>query len=208
MNIVKRLVRSVIRFFVVWFIDTVSLLVTAWILPGIDIQSVNSVSVFVVATAAAFVLGIVNFLIRPLLLLIALPLGWIAVFLAGFFINAVVLLLTASLMPGMEVSSFGQAFLGGLILSLVNTILITILAIDDEDSFYENLVQRQAARRAGKVTESDGRGIVMLETDGLSYQRIKKAIADGYMPTLKQMMEEEGYRLSLIDCGVPPTTPA
>jgi uncharacterized membrane protein YvlD (DUF360 family) len=208
MNIIKRFVKSIIRFFVVWFIDTISLLVTAWILPGIDLQSVNGVSVFVVATVAAFVLGIINFLIRPLLLMIALPLGWIAVFLAGFFINAVVLLLTSSLMSGLTVSSFGAAFVGGLILSLVNTILVTILAIDDEDSFYENLVQRQAARRAGKVTESDTRGIVILETDGLSYQRIKKAIEDGHMPTLKQMMDEEGYQLTHIDCGVPPTTPA
>jgi hypothetical protein len=36
---------------------------------------------------------------------------------------------------------------------------------------------------------------VILETDGLSYQRIQKAIDDGVMPTLKQMMDEEGYNI-------------
>ena len=48
----------------------------------------------------------------------------------------------------------------------------------------------------------------MLEVDGLSYQRIKQAIADGIMPTLKGMMDEEGYQLSRMEAGVPPTTPA
>jgi hypothetical protein len=90
----------------------------------------------------------------------------------------------------------------------MSTILIIILAIDDDESFYENLVQRRAARQAGETEQGEGRGIVVLETDGLSYPRIKKAIADGYMPTLKQMMDEKGYQLSRIDCGVPPTTPA
>lgn len=199
---------SLLRFLIVWFVDTISLIITAWLLPTVNLQSTGNYPVFVVATAAAFVLGIINFLIRPLLLLIAMPLGWMAIFLAGFFLNAIVLWLAASLMPGLEVTSFWGAFIGSLVLSLINTIIITILAIDDEDSFYENLVRRQATRQAGRTEQGEGRGIVMLETDGLSYPRIKKAITEGYMPTLKQMIDEEGYQLSRVDCGVPPTTPA
>jgi uncharacterized membrane protein YvlD (DUF360 family) len=202
------LVRAVIRFLIVWFVDTISLLVTAGLVAGIELQPVGGLPVFVVATVAAFVLGIVNLLVRPLLLMITLPLGWIAVFVAGFFINGVTLLITSGLMAGLEVSGLWAAFLGGLVLSLINTIVTTILAVDDEDSFYENLVQRQAARQAGNVDRGTGRGLVILETDGLSYQRIQKAIAEGWMPTLKQMIEEEGYRVSRVDCGVPPTTPA
>ncbi len=202
--------KRLIRFFVVWFIDTISLLVTAWVLPGITIVAVADGSQLVVATAAAFVLGIVNFLIRPLLLLITLPLGWMAVFAFGFFINGIVLWLSATLLPGFEVNGFWSAFFGGLFLSFVNTLISTILAIDDEDSFYENLVQRQAARQAKDedIESGSGRGLVILETDGLSYQRILKAIDDGVMPTLKEMMESEGYHVSKVDCGLPPTTPA
>jgi uncharacterized membrane protein YvlD (DUF360 family) len=208
MKKLSHLAVALVRFFVVWFVDAVSLLITARVVSGITIQPVGNMPDFVVATAAAFVLGIVNFLIRPLLLIIAMPLGWVAVFVSGFFINGIVLWLTSELMSGFDVSSFSAAFWGGLFLSLVNTVITTILAIDDEDSFYENLVQRHAARQAKKVSKEDGRGLVILETDGLSYQRIQKAIADGMMPTLKQMMDEEGYRLSRVDCGLPPTTPA
>jgi len=202
--------RRLIRFIVVWFIDTISLLFTAWIVPGITFESVGDMPILVVATAAAFVLGIVNFLVRPLLLLITLPLGWMAVFAFGFFINGIVLWLAALLLPGFEVNGFWAAFFGGLFLSFANTVITTIMAIDDEDSFYENLVQRQAARQAKDedIEAGSGRGLVILETDGLSYQRIKKAIDDGVMPTLKEMIDEEGYQISRVDCGLPPTTPA
>ena len=208
MKTIAQFIRMVIRFLVVWFIDTVSLIITAWVMPGITIEPVESAGSFVVATAAALLLGIVNLLIRPLLLLIALPLGWMVVFLSGFFINAVTLMLTASLLPGLTVESWWEAFIGGLFLALVNTILTTLLTIDDDNSFYDNLVQRRAVSMADKIEPNAGRGLVMLETDGLSYQRIQKAINDGYMPTLKLMIEEEGYKLSRVDCGIPPTTPA
>jgi uncharacterized membrane protein YvlD (DUF360 family) len=200
--------RSIIRLFIFWFISAVSLYMTARISPGISFQPMNDVPPFLAATIAALVLGIVNLLIRPLLLLIALPLGWMVVFLAGFFINAVTLWITSELVPALEVDSLWAAFLGGLVLSVVSTILITLMDIDDDETFYDNLVQRQAVRRFGKLDTGSGRGLVILETDGLSYQRIQKAIADGHMPTIKKMIDEEGYRLTLVDCGLPPTTPA
>jgi predicted AlkP superfamily pyrophosphatase or phosphodiesterase len=48
----------------------------------------------------------------------------------------------------------------------------------------------------------------MLEIDGLSYHHIKKAITDGWMPNVKQMIEEEGYLISRVDCGLPSQTSA
>ena len=203
-----QLFKSILRFFVVWLVDAVSIYVTAQLVPGITLEAVNSITPFGVATMAALILGAVNFILRPLLLLLAMPLGWMAVFAAGFFLNGVVLWLTAELMSGLAVADFWSAFWGGLFLSLVNTLLINLLMINDDDSFYENLVQRHAARQAGKISPADGRGLVILETDGLSYQRIQKAIADGTMPTLKKMIDEGGYALTRMDCGLPPTTPA
>jgi uncharacterized membrane protein YvlD (DUF360 family) len=208
MKTISGLFYHIVRFFVFWFISTVSLYITAWVSPGISFQPANNTPTFIVATVSALVLGIVNLLIRPLLLLIALPLGWMVMFLVGFFINAVTLMITASLVPGLVVDNWWAAFFGGLILAVVNTILVTLFNIDDDNTFYDNLVQRQAVRHFGKLEKSNDRGLVILETDGLSYQRIQKAINDGYMPTLKQMMDEEGYKVTRVDCGIPPTTPA
>ncbi len=208
MNLISRFLRSIIRFIVVWFVDALSILITAWVLPGISLSTVGDYPAFVIATAAALILGIVNFLIRPLLLLIAVPLGWLVVFLVGFFINAAMLMLTSSLMQGFEITSWWWAFIGGIVLSLINTILTELLNLDNEDSFYVNLILRQAAKQAEHVEGDNTRGLVMVEIDGLSYYHIQKAIEEGYMPTMKKLVDESGYRLSRVDCGLPATTPA
>jgi uncharacterized membrane protein YvlD (DUF360 family) len=208
MESLQRLLKQIIRFLVVWFVDTISLLITAWIITGISFFAVNDVPIFVVATAAALLLGIVNLIIRPLLLLLAMPLGWIVIFLLGFFLNAVVLMITSALLPGFEVDGWWTAFLGGLVLALVNMILIELLNVDNDESFYNNLIKRWAARQAEPVDPDAGRGVVMLEIDGLSYWHINKAVEDGYMPTIKKLIDEQGYKISRVDCGIPSSTPA
>ena len=208
MKTIAHLARLLIRFLVVWFVDTISLLITAWVISGISINPVEGFSVFVTATAAALLLGIVNLLIRPLILLLATPLGWIVIFLIGFIINAITLMITSALLPGFEVNGLWAAFIGGLFLSLVNTILSTLLNIDSDESFYANLIKRQAARQGETPEGEDTRGVVMLEIDGLSYWHIQKAVEDGYMPNIKALMDKKGYQISRVDCGLPATTPA
>ncbi len=208
MRTIIHLIRQFIRFIVVWFVDTISLLITAWVISGISINAVGDMPVFVVATAAALLLGIVNLLIRPLILLLAVPLGWIVIFLVGFLINAITLLITSALMPGLEVNGLWAAFLGGLFLSFVNTVITTLLDIDNDESFYANMVKRQAAKQAGEIEDKDSRGVVMLEIDGLSYWHIQKAVEDGYMPTIKKLIDERGYQISRVESGIPSSTPA
>ena len=205
---IRNLLTALIRFLVAWFVNTLSLLFAAWILAGISIQPINGVPMLVVAIGVAFVLGLVNLIVRPLILLIAMPLGWVALLIIGFFIDGITLLITSALLSALQVENLWWAFLGGLVIAFANTILSSILDLDDENSIYENLVLRRAVRQAGKVTPESGRGIVMLEVDGLSYWHIQKAIADGYMPTVKMMIDEYDYKLSRVDCGLPATTPA
>jgi uncharacterized membrane protein YvlD (DUF360 family) len=200
--------RAIIHFLVVWFIDTISLLATAWFLPGINIDPVRNVPAFVVATSAALLLGLVNLIIRPIILLVAGWISWMLVLLVGFFINALALMLTSALMPGFEVSGFWAAFAGGLILSLVNTLMIALLGINNSESFYENLAMRQAARQKVVEEGETTRGLLMIEIDGLSYYHIQKAIEDGWMPTMKKLIDNYGYEISRVDCGLPSTTPA
>jgi uncharacterized membrane protein YvlD (DUF360 family) len=208
MDTLRRSARFVYRLIVLWIVDIVSLLVTAAILPGFAIESVDNGPALTVAVAAALLLGVVNLLIRPAILLLALPLGLIAVSLIGFFVNAIALRITASLLPGLVIDNWWVAFAAGLILALVNTIITNFLTIDDEGSFYEALVERLAKRHSFDVAEDPGRGVVMMEIDGLSFHHMEKALDDGLMPTVSQMMREEGYRLSRVDCGLPSQTSA
>lgn len=205
----RKIVRAIYRFVILWFVDTLSLWVTAGVYSGITIQSGEGVSGLSVAAAAALLLGIINFLIRPVFLLLSVPFGFIAVFLVGFLINAVVLMLTSSLLsPSFQVSSWFSAFIGSLIFSAINTILTGLMTVDDEGSFYQSMIERLAKRDMYEDATDSGRGLVMLEIDGLSYHHMQKALDDGWMPHVKEMIDEDGYVLSRIDCGLPSQTSA
>ena len=208
MKTIKTLLVGIVRLLAVWFVDTLSLLLTAWLIPGIDIQASGGYSMFTVAVAAALLMGIINFLVRPLLLLLTVPLGWIVVFLVGFFINAITLEITAGLMEGFTISSWWTAFFGAFVLSFINTILIELLNINNENSFYVNQLLRQAAKQREKIEDPNARGLMMVEIDGLSYYHFQEAIEKGYMPTMKKLIDEYGYEISRVDCGLPSTTPA
>lgn len=201
------LARLVFRFIVVWVVDALAIGITALIFPGIALQS-PSAPPYVLAAAVAFLLGIVNLLVRPLVLLLARPLGFVALFIVGLLLNAVALMITSFLLPGFVVDGWLNAFFGSLLIALINTVITSAITVDDEDSFYEGIVERLAAREGLFADDFNTRGLVMIEIDGLSYHHIKKAIAGGWMPTLKRMMDEEGYVLSRFDCGLPSQTSA
>jgi uncharacterized membrane protein YvlD (DUF360 family) len=183
------------------------LLLTAVIFPGISFGGANSMALLE-AFAAAFLLSIVNLMIRPLVLLLARPLGFIAVFVLGFLVNAAALLITSYLLPVFEVSGWLSAILGGLVFAAVNIVLTGVLDVNDEGSFYQGLIERLARRQSYADIDPQQRGLVMLEIDGLSYHHIKKALTDGRLPTLERLMRKEGYQLTRVDCGIPSQTSA
>ncbi len=85
------------------------------------------ISSFGTAVLAALVLGLVNFLVRPLLILITLPITVLTLGLFLIVINALMLLLTAALVPGLQIAGFGAAVLGGLLLGLFNLLASALM---------------------------------------------------------------------------------
>lgn len=200
--------RRILRLVVVWLVDTASLLLTALLLPGINLPGAGAGERLVAATAAALVLGVVNFTLRPIVLLLSLPFGYIAVFVMGLIVNALVLLATSWLLPALEVTNLLWAFVGGLVFALINTVVTNVLALDDDDSIYHRRMIDQARRTAHPDAQNGTAGLLMVEIDGLSYWHLHKALDDGWMPHLKQWIEEDGYVLSRADCGLPSQTSA
>ena len=201
---VRYLLRTLVRLLILWVIDAAALFLTAAIVPGVTFSGEGPV---IIATSAALLLAIVNLFLRPIILLLALPLGFFVTFTVGFIVNALALLIVARILPDFEIRGLLAAFMGGVVFSFVNTIITGVITVDDEDSFYEGVVERLAARQPFQY-EGTSRGLVMLEIDGLSYHHIQKALADGYMPNLQALIEEDGYQLSRIDCGLPSQTSA
>ncbi len=99
-------------------ITAISVLVAANVLPGrLEIRDLGSVLVF------AFVLGVLNALVRPVLLLLTLPLNILTLGLFTLVINAIVFWLAAQFPLGVYVSGFVSAFLAALVVSVVSFIL-------------------------------------------------------------------------------------
>lgn len=99
-----------------WLVITVAILIASYLVPGIKIDT------FSTAIIAACVLGIINVFIRPVLVLLTLPLSILTLGLFYFFINAFLLKMAAYFVSGFEVSGFFAAFFGSLIISIVTSL--------------------------------------------------------------------------------------
>jgi putative membrane protein len=105
------------RFIKSWVINTFAVLIAVYIVPGIHYERPPDLLV------ASLLLGILNALLRPILLLLALP---ILIFTLGLFIlviNALLLYFVGLLLPHFHVDSFWASFWGALIISIVSLIL-------------------------------------------------------------------------------------
>lgn len=102
-------------------IDGLAVFLSAQFVPGIEVSGVG------VAIIAAFVLSIINIVIRPVLVFLTLPINFITLGLFTFVINALMFWLTSAFIPGFDVSGFIAAFLGALILTVVSWLTNAIL---------------------------------------------------------------------------------
>ena len=103
-----------------WVVSTVAVLVAAKIIPGIHYRDWSDLLV------ATLLLGILNSVLRPLLMLLSLPLLILTLGLFTLIINAGLLYLVHLLLPGFQVDGFWSAFFGALIISMVSLFLNTV----------------------------------------------------------------------------------
>jgi putative membrane protein len=111
-----------VRFLIRLVVNGVAVMVAAYLIPGLHVASATA------AFIAGLVLGLVNAIVRPLLILLTLPFTLLTLGLFLFVVNAICLALVAWLVPGFTISGFGAAFIGALVISLVSWMLHAILA--------------------------------------------------------------------------------
>lgn len=100
-----------------WLICTVSLAVAAWMIEGITIQNGWAL------LFAALVVGFLNAFLRPILLLLTLPINILTLGLFTFVINALMILFTTAIVGGFSVNGFGSALLAAIVMSIVSFFL-------------------------------------------------------------------------------------
>ena len=104
-----------------WFISAASLLIVAYLFPGIEVRG------FGTALVAPVVIGLINATIGFIMKIFTLPLTILTLGIFWLVINALMLQLAAALVPGFFIASFWSAFFGAIVLSIVSTILSALV---------------------------------------------------------------------------------
>jgi putative membrane protein len=104
-----------------WLLSALALLAVAYLYPGVRVDS------FFAAVVAALALGLVNALIRPILVLLTLPVTIITLGLFLFVINAALFWLVAQVIKGFSVEGFLAALVGSLLYSLITLVVSWVL---------------------------------------------------------------------------------
>jgi putative membrane protein len=105
------------KFIVKMFINALSIGVASYFVPGIHIDGLMTLLI------AAFLFGILNAIIRPILVILTLPITIITLGLFLFVVNALIFAMVAWILPGFSISSFGAAIIGWLIVTLTSWIV-------------------------------------------------------------------------------------
>ncbi len=109
------------RLLIVWLLNAIALMAVAYLLPSITVTN------FISALIAAFALGFVNSVIRPILAILTLP---ISVLTLGFFyliLNGLLFWMVGKVLNGFEVHGFWAAVFGGLLYGLLSWLLAVVI---------------------------------------------------------------------------------
>ena len=109
------------RLVLVWLVNALALLALPYVFPGVKVDT------FGAALIAALVLGLINALIRPLLILLTLPVTLLTLGLFIFVINGLLFWWVGSFVDGFHVSGFWSGFFGAIIYSIISWLLSMLL---------------------------------------------------------------------------------
>ncbi len=186
------------RVLVLWIVEVLALFALSHAPAGIRLDH------WLTGVLAVALVGVMNALLRPFLLLVTLPFTVLTLGFLTLFINTVVFRLAAAALPGME-AGFGASFIAALVLAMANTAASTLFAFHEENSVYRYIMRRLARPfRAPPAPATPG--LIFVEIDGLSLSSLERALRDGYMSALQRLVRSGSHRVVRWDCGLPSQT--
>ena len=112
-----------------WLVNAVGLLIVSKIMQSIEIDGIMT------AIVAAAVIGLINIFLRPLLLILTLPINILSLGLFTLVINGLIFYFVGSIVEGFHVTGFLAAFLGALILSIINVLATFLIGMGKGKAF-------------------------------------------------------------------------
>jgi uncharacterized membrane protein YvlD (DUF360 family) len=193
-------VRGVGEFCVLWFSAAITLALLAAALPGFQLQSSDETGVSELlgrAVLLAWVFGILNALLWPLLVRALLRVSALLVLVALFVVNGSLMLVALRVVPEARVTYLPDALLISLVLSTVTSLVSGALAARTDDAYQLMLVRRsrRRIRRSGATAEHSTPGLLCLQLDGLGHEVLRRAVVRGDVPNLARLLRSGSHRL-------------
>jgi uncharacterized membrane protein YvlD (DUF360 family) len=180
--------RVIWRVVLVLLVDALTLLALSALLDGFVLEGARS------ALAAAAAIGVLNALVWPALSRLALPLTVLTLGLAGLVMNGLLVSFAIDLLPNAQIGGVLQGVVVTIVLAAVTSGVFTLLAIDEDDAWYRQVVKRQLRHREAAV-ETDVPGVAFLEIDGLAHEVLERALAEDGVPHLARWLGAGSHRL-------------
>jgi uncharacterized membrane protein YvlD (DUF360 family) len=180
--------RIVWRALLVLLLDALALLLLSELLGGFTLDGPGS------ALGAAAAIGVLNALVWPILARVALPLTVLTLGGVALLLNAVLVAFAIDLIPGAHIDGVPEAVVVTIGLSALTAIFYSLLAIDEDDTWYRNVVSRQMRHRRASL-ETEVPGIAFLEIDGLAHDVLRRAVIDGNAPHIGRLLRSGSHRL-------------
>lgn len=114
------------RLLITWLINAAALMALPYLMHSVDVSNIGT------ALIAALVLGLVNTLIRPVLVILTLPVTLVSMGLFILVINALLFWLVSNVVDGFNVAGFWSAFLAAILYSIISWALSTLLLSDKD----------------------------------------------------------------------------
>jgi uncharacterized membrane protein YvlD (DUF360 family) len=180
--------RVIWRVALVLGLDALTLLALSALLDGFVLEGAGS------ALGAAAAIGLLNALVWPALSRLALPLNVLTLGLAGLILNGLLVSFAIDLLPNAQIGGALQGVVVTIVLAAVTSGVFSLLAIDEDDAWYRQVVRRRLRRRDASA-ETDVPGVAFLEIDGLAHDVLERALAGDGAPHLARWLGVGSHRL-------------
>jgi len=183
------LFRFVARLSIIWAINSLALVIVAFLFP-----EHLTIEFWYTPIIAAATIGLLNALVWPVIIRFALP---VAIYSFGIFIlilNGLMIQLASEFVAGFSAQNLASAMGVAIGMTIITSGLAGLLSLDEDDSWYTMMLQRQIMR-GKKPIDADVPGIIFLEIDGLAEPVLRNALQKGYMPTIQRWLESGSHKL-------------
>ena len=184
---IREEIKKIIYFIVYLILEVSIFFIITKTLGGISIPN------FRTAFLVIILLSLVNAILWPLLSYFSLRFIVVTLGFGTFLIDGILLYFISLFIPGVYISGIAL-FSVPLLIGLISSLVSLVLNIDDDNSYYHNILEKEMKAIYTEANEKEG--FIFLEIDGLSHHTLRKALENGDMPTLSKWLSDGSHKLA------------